>query len=355
MKIGIITFHETTNFGSTLQAYGLYYAISKIGVDCEFIDYKCQAIVDKELPKRISFTMSLKEMAKYLLFHKANEAKFKSLKEFIEDNAKLSIPYTKDTIKNSVEKYDRIIVGSDIVWGLDITRGDTTYFLDFVTERSKKYAFSSSVGNQWNISERSVVKPLLEDFSRIAVREEESADWIQELIGIRPPVVCDPTMLLTSGEWLEYKSDTYKNHDYVLAYFDNDNHDCIKAAVKLAKIYGCKVLFINYGRPFKGVKSVRPSSIADFFSLIYYSKKVVTASYHGMLFSIYFNKQFVYFNRAHKSRMNTLANKLNVTMCDGDGKDVLLIPEIDFDIVNQKVEEYRKLSMRILSSYLTEK
>ncbi len=355
MKIGIITFHETTNFGSTLQAYGLYHAIRKLGADCEFIDYKCQAIVDKELPKRFSFTMSLKEMLKYVLFNNANEAKFKSLNKFLEDNAKLSVPYTKETVRNSVEKYDRIIVGSDIVWGLDITKGDTAYFLDFVTERPKKYAFSSSVGNPWNSKERSAVKPLLEDFSGIAVREEESADWIQELTGVRPPVVCDPTMLLTSEEWLKYKSDTYKGQDYVLAYFDNDNHDCVRAAAELAKTYGCKALFINYGRPFKGVKSVRPSSIADFFSLIYYAKKVVTASYHGMLFSIYFNKQFIYFNRAHKSRMNTLANKLNVTMCAGDGKDVLLIPEIDYDIVNQKVKEYRKSSMQILSSYLTEK
>lgn len=352
MKIGIITFHETTNFGSTLQAYALYFAIKKLGVDSEFIDYKCKAIVDKELPKQFSFSMTLKEMIKYLLFNRDNVAKFNSLMQFLCKNAKLSIPYDRNTISRASDNYDKILVGSDIVWGLDITKGDTAYLLDFVSDNKKKYAFSSSIGNPWNKEEREIVKPLLKEFEGIAVREEESADWVEELTGNRPSVVCDPTMLLTSNEWLSYKSDKFRGKRYILAYFDNDNQDCVNAANKLAKVYGCEALFINYGRPFRGVKSIRPHSIADFFSLIYYAQKVVTASYHGMLFSIYFNKQFVYFNRAHKSRMNTLAKKLDVTVCSGEGKNVVEIPEIDYSSVNHKVEEYRNESLKVLQNFL---
>ena len=354
MKIGIITFHETTNFGSTLQAYALYFAINKLGVDSEFIDYKCNAIVEKELPKQFSLSMTLKEMIKYLLFNRDNVAKFNSLIQFLNRHAKLSKPYDRNTIYKASDHYDVIIVGSDIVWGLDITKGDTAYLLDFVSDNKKKFAFSSSIGNPWNKEEREIVKPLLKEFEGIAVREEESADWVEELTGRRPYVVCDPTMLLTSNEWLTYKSDKYRGKKYVLAYFDNDNQDCVKSANKLAKAYGCEALFINYGRPFKGVKSIRPHSIADFFSLIYYAQKIVTASYHGMLFSIYFNKQFVYFNRAHKSRMNSLANRLNVTTCAGENKDVLQIPEIDYAAVNLKVEEYRNESLKVLQKFLND-
>lgn len=352
MRVGIITFHETTNFGSTLQAYALYYAIKKLGHECELIDYKCKALANKELPAPFSFSMTLKEMAKHVLFSRDIQSKYDALMAFLNEKAKLSRPYDRNTVYKSANNYDRIIVGSDIVWGMDITKGDTTYFLDFVSENNKKYAFASSIGNPWSKEEKVLVKPMLEEFSGIAVREEESADWIEDLTGIRPHVVCDPTMLLTSEEWLSYKSDKYKDKNYVLAYFDNDSRDCIHAVNKIAKSYGCEALFINYGRPFKGVKSIRPYSIADFLSLIYYAKKVVTASYHGMLFSIYFNKQFVYFNRAHKSRMNTLAKKLGVAMCAGEGKDVLQMTEIDYSSINLKVKEFRNDSLEVLHNFV---
>ena len=50
MKVGLITFHDTTNFGSLLQTYGLYRAIEKCGAECEVIDYQCKSIVERELP-----------------------------------------------------------------------------------------------------------------------------------------------------------------------------------------------------------------------------------------------------------------------------------------------------------------
>ena len=354
MKTGIITFHETTNFGSTLQAFALYKAMEKLGCECEIIDYKCEAIVNKELPQKFSLRMPLKQIVKHILYGQDIARKFFSLMEFLNKEAVLSPTYTKRNITEARERYDKIFVGSDIVWGLDITKIDTTYFLDFVNTKSKKYAFSSSVGNPWSEQEKKIVKPLLNDFQNIAVRENESAEWVGALTNKNIPVVCDPTMLLTAEEWLKYKSEKYKGKKYILAYFDNDNQDCVKSANLLAKQLGCDAIFINYGRPFKGVKSVRPHSIEDFFSLIYYAEKIVTASYHGMLFSIYFNKQFVYYNRAHKSRMNTLAAKLGVTGCSGEGKDVRLIEDIDYNIVNPIVKQFRHSSLKILKGYIDE-
>ena len=79
---------------------------------------------------------------------------------------------------------------------------------------------------------------------------------------------------------------------------------------------------------------------------------VCTGSYHGMLFSIYFNRQFAYFNRAHKSRMNTLANKLGVSDREGTEKNVIEMTQIDYDKVNQSVEQYRLYSTGILKDML---
>ena len=294
MKIGLLTFHDTTNFGSLLQTFGLYKKILDLGYDIEVVDYQCKSIVKREIPKHFSFLQSPRNLIKDILLVTTIRKKYRALSKFLHN----------------------------------IIDGDLTYFLNFESESKKKTAFSSSIGNPWNAHEKEIIKPFLKDFSYIAVREDESAIWVKELTGNRPDVVCDPTMLLTTDDWRKY---TYKRIDYgkyILVYFDNKNGDCIRSAIKIANTKGLKVKNINYGLPVNGVQNVKPLSLEDFLSLINDAAEVITASYHGMLFSIYFNKQFIYFNRAHKSRMNTIARKLQVTECNGEGKDVLNMPQI---------------------------
>ena len=38
MKIGIITIHNSTNYGACLQSWGLYKYLVDAGYDCEIID-----------------------------------------------------------------------------------------------------------------------------------------------------------------------------------------------------------------------------------------------------------------------------------------------------------------------------
>lgn len=55
MKIGLLTFHDTTNFGSLLQTFGLYKKILDLGYDIEVVDYQCKSIMKREIPKQFSF------------------------------------------------------------------------------------------------------------------------------------------------------------------------------------------------------------------------------------------------------------------------------------------------------------
>ena len=64
MKIGLLTFHDTTNFGSLLQTYGLYYVVKQIGYDCEVIDYRCKKVDDVELPNNLG------QAKRELIFHR---------------------------------------------------------------------------------------------------------------------------------------------------------------------------------------------------------------------------------------------------------------------------------------------
>lgn len=350
MYIGLLTFHDTNNFGSYLQTYGLYKKIVDLGYMCDIIDYQCDSIIKRELPKPFKFTLNPKKFLIQILYTPTFKRKYKNLQSFLYKNMTLSDRVTRSNVKTVADKYDKFFVGSDIVWGLDIVDNDTAYFLDFVNESHKKYAFASSIGNPWNEEEKELVKPYLETFSRIAVRENESADWVEELLGIRPDVVCDPTMLIEPIEWQTHASNKYAGQKYVLVYFPTDAN--LMAAKAYAKTHNIPCYVINHSLPLKDVTNVNPETMGDFLSLFKNATFVCTGSYHGMLFSIYFNRQFAYFNRAHKSRMNTLANKLGVLDREGTEKDVIEMTQIDYDKVNMAVEQYRLYSTRILKEML---
>lgn len=350
MKIGILTFHDTTNFGSLLQTYGLYKAISNLGHDCDVIDYECPGITKREIPKPFRFSLNPKKIAKELLYTRKLRKKYLELSRFLHCHINLSPRYTTETIKNCEGTYDRIIIGSDIVWGLDITNGDLTYFLDFVKDSSKKYAFSASIGSGWSTEEKKMLCPLLQDFKQIAVREEQAIKWVKESSGVDAQLVCDPTMLLSGEEWARIASAKYKNDKYVLVYFDTNNKDCLRKAKEIAQRNSLKVKLIHYGLPIKEAECIAPLSLEDFLALIKNATFIVTASYHGLLFSLYFEREVIYFNRAHKSRMESLGMRLGIS--DRDGAMNPTFHKMSYEIINRNIAGFRNDSLCILKSML---
>lgn len=350
-RIGIITFHRTTNFGSVLQTYGLYAKLKSLGCEPMIIDYRCPAIERREQVQHIKDFSSPKAILKELLLQPYISKKANELYRFTNNHMFLSQPFYPDTIINATEMFDKFLVGSDIVWGLDITEGDTTYFLDFVEDKKRKFAFSSSIGHRDVTELDKNVAAFLSDFSRIAVREEEGAEWVQELTGRLPEVVCDPTMLLTIDEWTKVVPPQNKKKDYVLVYFDNDDHKCSRDAYEYAKTNGLKALIINYGRPRAGLLNVRPTTLNEFLGLIQNAERVFTSSYHGILFSIYFHKKFVYYTRAHKSRVISLEKRLGMNRC-ADFSAESIDAEIDYERIDREINKYRQYSIKILQEMI---
>lgn len=359
MKVALLTFHDTTNFGSLLQTYGLYRALQDLQLPCEILNYQCAAICRKELPAVGPERWTPKKIGKYLLVERVKAKKYRNLKEDAAELFTLSRLYTRDTVGEAQKDYDVFLVGSDILWGLDITEGDTAYFLDFVRDPAKKYAFATSVGNPWTEAEKQQVRPLLQSFHKIAVREQEAAVWVQELTGTRPPVVCDPTMLLDRQTWdaLARQSNLYnrlQGKKYVLTYFDTEDGRMHREACAYAKSHNLEVFAINYGIPRPHVKNVKPVRVREFLALVRHASAVFTASYHGMMFAIYFEKILYYYNDHHASRFDTVANRLGLMEQKRAPETTFVEHDVDYSSVTRKVSRWRDESRRILKSYWEE-
>lgn len=353
MKIGIMTFQETTNYGALLQATALQITLSQLGAESEIIRYRCDEIVKRELPESI-FKHGIIHAPISFLAGCVQKRKYKMLEGFKAKYCKISEKeYSSKDISLSQTEYDRFLVGSDIVWELNVTGGDTAFYLDFLDEKSRKYAFSSSFGyNQ--IPERyvEVSRKLLSDFTSISVRETEGAQIIKELLNQEVPVTADPTLLLTGEQWRQYeqKYPKLREKGYILVYFDDHAGNALSFAKKLANKYSLPIVLIRSSlRNIKSVKTIRDASVEQFLWLVDNAKYVVTGSYHGVLYAINFNTDFYYVNRAHTGRINTIIDKSGITNRN------IMEEQIDYDginwlVVNQTVAAYRNQSI----SYLKE-
>ena len=351
-KVGLITIHDTINFGSLLQTFSLYKALEKMGVDVELIDYKCKAIQERETIYSPREWKSWKDVVFFLLSHRQLKKKRSNYISFLHKEMILSPEYCQVNVRESNSRYSTFLVGSDIVWGMKITGNDFSYMLDFVEEAKRKLAFSASVGTKWKDEQEPKIKQLLSRFEAITVREHLASEWISPLIGKDVPVTCDPTMLMGGDFWSKYMDDsTTPKEDYVLVYMSADNRQSLKDAINYANNRSYKVYFIHHGLPNKGSARIYPTKVQQWISLIKNAKVVFTGSYHGLLFSMYLHTPVFYYNRAYSARMISLCHELEIEHREAIGNHIQEDLPIDFEKADRIMAKKRDFAFNILQEY----
>ncbi len=352
-RIGFLTIHNTINFGSQLQTYSLYKAVQSLGLDLKLIDYRCEAIEERESTLPLKEAKGVKGILKSLLLHKNLQERKDNFQKFLRDNMNVTRPYYRKDISQVNAEFDTFLVGSDIVWGLNITGNDYTYMMDFAEDEKRKLAFSSSVGTKWEPNQEAKVAECLGRFNDIAVREEEAAKWIGDLLSRNVDVTCDPTMLWDRKFWDKIADKApVKSEKYVLVYMSDPGNNCVRQAKAYAKARNMPVYYINYRAPFFGTVDKRPTSLEQWLSLFKNAETVFSASYHGLLFALYFQKQVFYFNWVNQSRMNSLTQYLGIEHREGTPENITADEPVNFETVNQRMEEKRQYSWNRLRSML---
>ena len=341
MKYGIITFHNTLNCGASLQAYALCKYLRNRKIECDIIDYQCDEIVKRELAFRKSGNI-LKNIYNRVFVWPRQLKMIKLYRQlYLKENMLSAIQYSKTNIKEANNEYDGFITGSDQVWNTKITGGDLSFFLDFTDEQKRRIAFSPSVCEEWSDSEKGIISVLINRYLDLSLREDIGIEYVKKIVSREILHVCDPTMLLKAEEW-EKIAIRPQEHDYILLYLPKTGAD------SLAKSYsektGKKVIWIGTGRisvnPF-GPIAVTPQ---EWLGYIMNSAAVFTGSYHGLLFSIYFNKPvWTSYSGNRGSRQKSLYNTLGIeNSVYVDNTDHLSI--IDYEKCNEKIATFRKAS-----------
>ena len=320
-KIKIITIHFGTNHGSVLQSYALSNYLKNAGHDVQIIDYVPERYnVWKSLLLRKRKQYPLPIIMAYYPFAVMRGYKVRKLFDrFLKNSLNLTKRYSsKEELHNDPPLADIYITGSDQVWNNDYNGdNDYSYYLDFVPENTKKFAYAASFGKDFIEHEDylSKIKPMLSTFDRISVREKD-AQCILSQMDISSVHVVDPVFLLSKQQWREFATVYERGNPYILVYvMDGIYNELLEYAQKLKEQTG-KMIYVV---AFKKINDVRIDKCfylttpKDFIGLLDNADVVITNSFHGTAFSILFQKRFITIGKEkYNSRMRSLLGALDL-------------------------------------------
>ncbi len=295
-KIGILTLPIKTNYGGILQAYALLAFLKKQGYDAWFIrrrwNSEGQGLIHK-LSKWFYHTIIIRKFNKFI-------------NQYIQPQTE--VIDTRGKVKTLLNRgFDAFVVGSDQIWRMRHVYGaDYNYFLDFTSESQvKRIAYAASFGvDFWDDThpEQSIpiVKELLKKFNSISVRENSGIGLCQSLFNVDAMHVIDPTLLLDKEEYIDnFELQTEYEKKYLAVYILDTNKDKEKIITSISKKIQLPIKQLNIGSdlvakflPSQLSELVKPG-VKEWLNGLLNADYVITDSFHGLVFSIIFEKQFM--------------------------------------------------------------
>lgn len=350
MKVGILTFHHTTNYGATLQTYALSTAIKNQGHDVEIIDYRPHKAVKYYQKPLKPITDRMGRLNPHFIGYLVQ---FLKIRMFLVSKMKLSKKkyYTKDDLKKSNQPYDVVICGSDQIWCMGDRAPwwrefDPSYFLDFVDSKTncRKISYAASFGSiNYLGKNQELICQLISQFDAISVRDSNSLRLVRQECNRQAIRVLDPTFLIEYNEIILVPPVRDK---YLLLYNQDDltleQENLVKSIAKIKEL-----VIISIGKYNRitdnNLIGIGPKEWIGYFSKASY---VITNTYHGSIFSIIFKKPFTVFSNSGKAnKLNDLLSHLGLeSRINLEPMDTGYIqPEaffnIDYDLVYQKLDK----------------
>lgn len=304
MRVGILTIHNSPNYGACLQSYALYKYVSQLpGIECEVIDlhrpYEDGYVKSNRfVPYRgepFSIKRFIKSALKKILRRESKRVSFYSIGskyKFDEFNKsiKLSRPYWSiDELYADPPCYDVYMTGSDQVWNPTQPYCLEPYFLTFAPQGKKKISYASSIGvTELLENEKRDFRRWLSSYDAISVREYQAKDLLASFVDKSVTQVADPTFLLDSVFWKGLAVYSRKFEPYILLFTVDLDSNLLQFAVKISKESGLRLVYLNQrlSEPVDGSYNVvNDAGPREFLGLIAQAEIVITDSYHATVFS----------------------------------------------------------------------
>lgn len=310
MKIGILTYHRTLNYGGCLQALATRLVLEDLGHEVYYVDYwpdyhkQMYSTFSWYIFHDLGFRKKIGYIRQFFKYRKYRKLRNQHFSDFLNTHI---VPFCKPLS----ELYDVVIYGSDQIWRKQSALADYNpiYFGDSEVRANKKVAFSASMGELPDTTEDiTKVKELLSNFDKIAVREDNLLNFIHDL-GYKEAIqTLDPTLLVGSTMWDKVlPSPPYTGEPYILIYelWGNVfNMESIRSLAQKEKLH-IKVLKGSASH-YDTEREITTAGPDKFVQLIKNARYVFTSSFHGLAFSLIYKKEVFASFKSNGSRAKSL-------------------------------------------------
>lgn len=362
MKIGILTYHRSHNYGALLQAVGLREYLEGKGHEVYYVDYwpdyhrKMYVPFQSLHTPGLSIRGRISGLLQDLFLFPMRRKRIAAFNRFIDRNI---IPFCRPIS----EPFDCIICGSDQIWRKQRGLGGSynpIYFGGGKTVAKRYISYAGSMGNvSISAKDTDTLTGLFSNLQAISVREKSLAETLLAT-GIinEAEVVADPTILLGAGRWREMISGSTSvvKGRYVLYYrlmYDSFDEGVIK---KFAKDHNLQLVILegNIRKEDYLDGSITDADPLEMLSLIAYADYVFTSSYHGLVFSLLFQRQMFCAFKENKDRALSLLSSLGISeRLIGKGQPIPTSP-IDYTALGERIDGLAMQSRQWLDASLAD-
>lgn len=364
------------NYGGNLQAYAMVTFLNKREYNAAQISY----IMNSRQNVKVSVIVKLKDKVYKIkqkltgILNQVEDKKYNILKR--QEKAFLifnqNIPHSETiydnfSVLNCINDYDYFITGSDQVWNLNCYH--SAYFLDFVPSTKTKISYAASIAKDSLTNEqKEIFRKSLKDYKAVSVREKSAEKLLEGLSPVEVQTVLDPTLLLTREDWDEVCSERVISEKYVFCYFLGVNKQARNLAEKFARLRKLKLVALPHTGGIKlmdrkfGDERLYDVSPEQFISLIKHAEYVFTDSFHAVVFSNIYQKQYFVFNRSKKGEMSSRIVDITELFhqeerfCAGKEREtmeyVTSLANIDYTKRNEEFEKMKEKSISFLENSL---
>lgn len=296
MKVGIVTVYDSLNSGAFLQAYALKLALEKDGNEVYHLKTGARNKL-KMFLRRVDGDLKKKKIRirDYWFYGQ-------TIKKFANNKKSFRRCAIGDTAYNQLKI---VIFGSDEMW--NISRKDFLKYPIFWgkgVEGKRRIAFAPSMNNATVQDLERAGYPVqeIQKFSSVMVRDLHSQKELQKIYSKHEvKLVLDPTFLLKKEEYRDVEIPC-KEKEFIMIYsygkgIDENAVNEIKAFSKRTNLQ-----LIAVGLYQEWCDKNIPVTPFEFLGYMDRAQYVITDTFHGAVFSIIYEKQFVSYGKNKKSR-----------------------------------------------------
>lgn len=293
MRIGILTFHRGPNYGGFLQAWHLREAIHRLGHEVSIINYQNPIHLKSEKPPPLRPTVSAVKGSIWVWLKSRPFSK--------HVNSLASPPLFTDAAEVQWNRYDTIVVGSDVIWDFQAPQfgHDPVYFGSHLAQFGTRFiSYAASAGTTPHTADLpDYVCSGLSRFASINVRDHNTAQIVETVTGSSPKIVADPTWLGDDPlpDW-----NGIPKTPYILVY--GLGLDAQRAAELRKWAHTRSLAIISAATPGNWAdRTFRQLDPWHWVCLFKHAQAVVTSTLHGSHYAIKYKRPMLFMDRPASS------------------------------------------------------